>query len=84
MQCTGTAEGRVLPGVPVMIETDRFHPVRVGRYLGDYSGRFLVWAIADRERANRVCTGDRFDAYQDARAAADRMNAQPAAEGSRD
>lgn len=67
-----------------MMTGDRFHPVRINRYIGDYTGRYLCWAIADREQANRVCTADRCVTRAEAQTIADRMNAQPAEESSCD
>ena len=32
----------------------RFVPVRVNTYIGDYTGRFLSWAVADRNKANSI------------------------------
>lgn len=55
------------------IRTWRFRPVVVGRYIGDYTGRFECWAIADSTQANRV-SGDRYDTYEQAKTRADEMN----------
>lgn len=43
----------------------RFHPVRIGRYIGDYTGKHLCWSIADAEQANRT-NGQKFDTYEQA------------------
>lgn len=53
----------------------RFHPVRVGRYIGDYTGRFLCWSIADRTQANRT-NGEKYDSYEQAKQRAEELEAR--------
>lgn len=55
------------------MENKRFYPVRIGRYIGDYTGRFLCWSIADHEQANRT-NGEKYDTYEQARVRADELN----------
>jgi hypothetical protein len=52
---------------------DRFYPVVIGRYLGDYTGRFTCWSIADHQYANRT-TGEKFDTREQAQQRADALN----------
>lgn len=52
----------------------RYVVVRVDKYLGDYTGRYLAWSVADRQQANRCVTG-KYDGQQDAQAEADRLEA---------
>ena len=54
---------------------ERFHPVVVGRYIGDYSGRFTCWSVVDHERANRT-NGEKYDTYEQAKTRANELNAQ--------
>jgi hypothetical protein len=51
----------------------RYNPVVIGRYIGDYTGRFTCWSIADRDSANRT-NGEKFDTYDQAKARADVLN----------
>lgn len=52
---------------------ERFRPVTVGRYLGDYTTRFTCWSIADSQLANRT-NGEKFDTYELAKQRADKLN----------
>jgi hypothetical protein len=53
-------------------EYPRFHVVRVNGVIGIYDGRFLKWAVADREQANRIVS-DKFSTRDEAQAEADRL-----------
>lgn len=53
----------------------RFVPVRVDKYLGDYTGRYLAWAIADRQHANRTVSR-KYDSYTECAEAARRMEGE--------
>ncbi len=56
--------------------SERFYPVVVGRYLGDYSNKpsSLCWSIADHERANATI-GEKFNTRDDAQTRANDLNA---------
>lgn len=51
----------------------RYRPVTIDRYIGDYTGRFTCWSIADSTQANRT-NGEKFDTYEQAKARADELN----------
>ena len=53
---------------------DRYHSVQISRFIGEYTGRFLCWAIADHDNANRIATSERFDTIEEAQQVCDRMN----------
>jgi hypothetical protein len=53
--------------------TARYHPVIIGRYLGDYTNRFTCWSIADHEQANRTI-GEKFDTLEQAQTRANELN----------
>lgn len=53
----------------------RYVVVRVDKYLGDCTGRYLAWSVADRQLANRCVTG-KYDSQQDAQAEADRLETE--------
>lgn len=52
---------------------ERYRPVVIGRYLGDYTGKHECWSIADSTMANRT-NGEKFDTYAQAKARADELN----------
>ena len=53
----------------------RYHPVVIGRYIGDYTNRFTCWSIADHEHANRT-NGEKYDTYEQAKTRAEELNAR--------
>lgn len=52
---------------------ERYRPVVIDRYLGDYTGLFTCFSIADSTHANRT-NGERFNTYEQAKVRADELN----------
>lgn len=79
--------GRIIAPVPVSlpgqvqvphhdtVPARRYVVVRVDKYLGDYTGRYLAWSVADRLQANR-CVTDKYDSQAVAQTEADRLEAE--------
>lgn len=52
---------------------ERYRPVVIGRYIGDYTDRFTCWSIADSTMANRT-NGEKYNTYEQAKVRADQLN----------
>lgn len=61
----------------------RYHVVRVNAFIGDYSGRHLAYAVADRERAN-IIISQKYRDHESAYRHAEGLNIAEAAHETKD